>query len=273
LSKNIPDLIRMRFEDAGTRDGLAYVRYRGRGFYGYLSGSSHRRAYYLVADRVPAEIDAETFLLALDVAHRYVASWYPSEILPGAGGSVMEVGAYLGHKTMRFVDDAVGPDGHVLAVEMMPDNCEVLHRNIVENGLGAVIDELAGGVWSSDGELPVRGKGRQRNTLAPLEKLPDSMDITVPTYSLDTLVERWGRPVVDLVLLTVNGAEIEALEGLDRALDRIKVVCVAAPYERDGRPNAEICRDIVRRKGCKELACSIGRRVVFATPRFADDFE
>ena len=146
--------------------------------------------------------------MALDVTRRYATdvAWYPREIMPGVGGTVMEVGAYLGHKTMRFVDEVVGPRGHVLAVEMMPDNCEVLHRNVVENGLDAVIDEFAGGVWSGDGEQPVKGAGRQRNTLAELAKLPVQMGISVPTFSLDTLVERWGRPVVDFVLLTVNGA-------------------------------------------------------------------
>jgi FkbM family methyltransferase len=274
-SKDIPNLMQVRFEDAGVRDGLAYVRYRGRIFYGYLSEKNHRKAYNLVADLMPAGISAENFLVALDVTHRYATnvSWYSDAIMPGAGGTVMEVGAYLGHKTIRFVDDVVGPEGHVLAVEMMPDNCEVLHRNVMENGLGAVIDELAAGVWSSDGQQPVKGAGRQRNTLAELEKLPDSMGISVPTFSLDTLVERWGRPVVDFVLLTVNGAEIEALQGFERTLDRVKVVWVAAPYQRDGRPNSEVCREILRGKGCKELGCSSGRRVVFATPRFAGGFD
>ena len=167
FSRHIPALKAASFLETGVSDGMAYAKIPdGHVFYGFQSQPNHRKAYQFVHDLLPKEITEDAFLVAIDVVQRFATdfTWPPPEILPPRDGLVVECGAYLGHKTIRFAEELV-PEGRVLAIEMMPDNVEILRRNIKENGLENRIDVMEYGVWDSAGELEVRGKGRQRNTL------------------------------------------------------------------------------------------------------------
>ncbi|MBK1706879.1 FkbM family methyltransferase [Halochromatium glycolicum] len=269
FSKHMDSLRKTVFAEAGVRDGLAFVRLpNGRIFYGHTSKSNHRRAFDYVHDVVPSVITEETYLLGLDIAQRYASdfSWPPASILPPYGGTLVECGAYLGHKTIRFADELVGSSGKVLAIEMMPDNVEILRRNVQENGLNDVIDIVEAGVWNEKGALPVKGKGRQRNTLLDMDKLTDEHGFLARVDTLDSLIEEWGQQSVDLVFMTINGAEVEALAGMDSSLSVARAIFVAAPYERNGRPSTEVCREIAENKGCKVLGESSGNRLYIVTP-------
>lgn len=265
FSKHIPALKQLSVKQAGIRDGLAFLRLRnGRVFFGFPSRPNHRRTYEYVKDIVPPVLSAETFLLGLDIAHRYATDFaWPSEtIKPGAGGAIIEVGAYLGHKTVRFAEELVGTAGKVLAIEMMPQNVAILRMNVTANGLDDVIDVVEAGIWSAPRKMRVRGMGRQRNSLVSLEKLDIDQDLDVNVDTLDNFITRWGVNRVDLVFLTVNGAEIEALQGFELTVDRVLALFVAAPYERDGRPNADMCRDLLCGKGFQVLPSSNRNRVL-----------
>ncbi len=271
--KHIDALRSTAFETAEVRDGLAYVKLsNGRSFYGNISKPNHQLAYEYVADLVPSILNEETFLLGIDIAQRYASDsiWPPKQLHPPQGGTVVECGAYLGHKTIRFADELVGPKGKVLAIEMMPDNVEILRRNIRENGLQDIIDVIEAGVWSKPDRLVVKGKGRQRNTLVDLAKLEEEQGFDDPVDSLDNILENWGQPIVDLLFVTVNGAEVEALPGINHSLSRIRGLHIVALYSRDGRQNHEICREILRDKGCKILE-SCDETEIVATTTFYQD--
>lgn len=265
FSKHIPALKSLSIRQAGIRDGLAYLSLpNGRVFFGFPSRPNHRRAYEYVKDIVPQGFSADTFLLGLDIAQRYATdfAWPIEAIRPGTGGTIIEVGAYLGHKTVRFAEELVGTAGKVLAIEMIPQNVAILRKNVAANGLDGVIDVVEAGIWSTPSQMRVRGMGRQRNSLVSLEKLDVEQDLDVNVDTLDNFITRWGVNRVDLVFLTVNGAEIEALHGFNSTVDRVRALFVEAPYERDGRPNADICRDLLCAKGFQLLPSSKRNRVL-----------
>jgi FkbM family methyltransferase len=264
FSRHISTLRDARFLETGVSDGMAYAKIPdGHVFYGFQSMPNHRRAYKFVQDLLPKEITEDTFLVAIDVAQRYATdfTWPPPEILPPSDGLVVECGAYLGHKTIRFAEELV-PEGRVLAIEMMPDNVEILRKNIKENGLENRIDVMEYGVWDSPGELEVRGKGRQRNTLIELDKLSNDTGVIAKVDTLDNLLDSWGKNHIDLIFITVNGAEVEALKGLDRWLSKVGGMFVAAPYEREGRRCSDICVELLQKKGCTILSSSNPSRVI-----------
>lgn len=162
FSKHIPALRKTQLVETGVRDGMAFARTPdGKIFYGYPSKANHRRAYYFVKDLLPPQVTEDTFLVSLDVAQRYATdfTWPPEEILPQRNGTVVECGAYLGYKTIRFAEELV-PDGKVLAIELMPDNVSILRRNVEEAGLSDRITIIEAGVWYEPGSLVVKGKGR-----------------------------------------------------------------------------------------------------------------
>ncbi|MDP6952966.1 MAG: FkbM family methyltransferase, partial [Alphaproteobacteria bacterium] len=72
----------------------------------------------------------------------------------------------------------------------------------------------------------------------------------VRTVSVDALVAEHGLSRLDMLSLTLNGAEIEALEGADETLAGLRPrVRLAGWYERGGRRIADIAREILERHG------------------------
>ncbi len=275
FNKHTKNLLRFDFPKAGMRDGMPYVELPNRRvFYGCLPNKKTRREFEFLKDRISHALSANTYLTALDVTSRYLTnySWYPKELLPGKGGTVVEAGAYLGHKTIRFIDDAVGTEGKVLAVEMMPDNIEILRRNVKENGLKACVDIVESGVWNEKCEIKVMGKGRQRNSLVPIDKIGEDAKLTVPVNSLDNILKSWGEKTIDFLVITVNGAEVEVLQGLEGELDRVKVIYVAACYTRNGQRTYESCLKILKDSGCLILPQSTEFVIYAVTKRFAEVF-
>ena len=264
FSKHIPALREMEFVETGVSDGMAYAKlHDGHTFYGFKSMPNHRRAFEFVKDLLAPEINEDTFLVALDVVQRFATNftWPPEEITPPKDGIVVECGAYLGHKTIRFAEELV-PDGKVLAIEMMPENVKILKKNIEANNLQHRIDVMEFGVWNESGELEVRGKGRQRNTLVDLDKLSDDTGVMARVETLDNILDSWGQNRVDLLFITVNGAEVESIAGLNQWLQRVRGIFVAAPYERDGQKCSDICRNLLKEKGCEILDTTNSNRVI-----------
>lgn len=246
FSKHLPALRAARLERTGTRDGLAYVRLEdGLIFYSPLTHPGLRREYRFIADLLPGCITEETYLAAIDVVQRYITDyvWPPRGLVREQGARVIELGAYLGHKSIRFARELAAPDGKVLAVEMMPENCAILRRNVVENGLGHIIDVKAAGVWNEGGTRKIYSKGRQRNSIVPIEKLNDGKVVEVEVATLNDIVRDWGVVPVDLVLVTVNGAEIEVLEGFAPDAHDVRAFHVEAAYMRGDASSAQLCRE------------------------------
>jgi len=272
FNKHTAKLLRYDISEAGVRDGLPFVILpNGRFFYGNFSNNKARREYEFLKDRVSPVLNSDTYLTALDVSSRLPL--YPKELLPGPGGVIVEAGAYLGHKTIRFVDMIVGLDGKVLAIEMMPENINILRRNITENKLENCIDVIGCGVWNKKGETTLMGKSRQRNSLVRLDELTPDITITVPTDSLDNILQAWGDYVVDFLAITVNGAEIEALQGLDKTLHRVKVIFVAAGrYNRSGQDTYAACLEILRQRDCVILPQSNANSIYAVTKKYAKNY-
>lgn len=269
ISPNFSILQAAQFKEIGLRDGLAYVVMpNGRIFYGHLSQKSHHKQYEFTKDCLDPRLTRETYLLALDVAVRYSdeLNWPAPHILPDPGGTIIECGAFLGHKSIRFIDTVIGETGKLLAIEMMPDNFEILRRNVEENKLGHCIDIVHAGVWNAPGKHTIVGKGRQRNSLVPLDTLTNPLDITVPTLTLETCLNDWGRSPIDLVYMTINGAEYEGLQGAIPVLNKIKKLFVVAPYSRDGVPSIDRCKTLLSKLGITVEISGKGYHLIAAHP-------
>ncbi len=131
----------------------------------------------------------------------------------------------------------------------MPDNVEVLRRNVHENGMEGKIDVVWGGVWDEPGYEFVYSKGRQRNSLVPLPKLTNTHRTKVPVMTLDQIVSEWSVNEVDLVYMSINGAENEAIKGLNRRKPNVHRILIETPYERNGVSTMVICKKLLEERG------------------------
>ena len=110
----------------------------------------------------------------------------------------------------------LGPKGKILAIEPIPQNADVLRRNVEINGLGSAITVVECGVWNKCGRMPIFGDGETRFALTRVDQMnQNDLSFEVETNTLDELLKKWDEPKIDFLDIQVNGAEAEVIEGLD----------------------------------------------------------
>jgi len=153
---------------------------------------------------------------------------------------ILDCGAFLGFGSIRMSRDA--PDGRVVAVEASGD-CHVLLQKNIETNAAWTVSALHRGIWNKEAEFKLEKSYAQGNTLVP-EVYRGQTHETVKTISIDGIVIQEGLPRVDMISLTLNGAEVEALQGAKDTLTRLRPrIRAAGWYTRDGRRIADILRD------------------------------
>lgn len=223
--------------ETGLDGPLAFVRLAdGRLFYSYTSSAARVRQYWMIRDRLPRTIKADTFGAVVDVVYRFKGLASPdNEFLPGAGGIIVEAGAYIGLKALQYAE-RVGRSGRVIAVEIDRFNYETMCRNVEASGLQDVVSCVHAGIWNAEGAAQVNNRGYQTHSLVELEHSRSDSLGQVETVSVSGLIDRFQLDRVDYLNVQVNGAEIEALDGCLRHLDKIDAYNVATGYVRDGEP-------------------------------------
>lgn len=134
------------------------------------------------------------------------------------GMTFLDVGANLGYFTLQAAQ-LVGGTGTVISIEPAPENFSYLQRSIALNGYN---NTRALPIALSDrdgcGQLQILGRSTEY-TLAPLDPRYNYLPkITVPTKTLDSVVEVEKLQHVDMVKIDVQLFEIEVLRGAQQTL-------------------------------------------------------
>lgn len=172
---------------------------------------------------VPGLSGRRIFVRAEDggVAHQLIIyrqyEPYESSLIREAlkpGMTVYDIGANLGYYVL-LASECVGSSGRVFAFEPAPANLELLRRTVTENAASNVsINACA--VSAMDGEatlaLSATNSGDHQ-----LRDVADRDRVTVPVRSLDSLMAD-GLPPADVIIMDVQGSELDALRGLSGLL-------------------------------------------------------
>lgn len=262
--------IGLEIEDAGMEDGTPFIKLKmGRIFFGLPCEPHHKALYTFLADLLPEKITPETYHLANEIQGRYFSVNYRG--MPGAGGVIVEAGAYIGFKAIAFAD-IVGPTGKVIAIEMIPENAKLMERNVKANGLENVITCVSSGLWNEPGEFTATFKNYQQNSLVELDDRKYKNQMTVKTDTLDNILDRTEVKTVDFLNMQINGAELEALPGLKRRINDVKLLRIASYYKRKGQPTVDVCCRILDELGCVVLNQSPAGSIYASPKRFANEF-
>lgn len=155
---------------------------------------------------------------------RGLVSFLREHTAPGA--IAVDAGAFCGYYTLLMAVRA-GPGGHVFAFEPLPEHADLVAANVALNFLGNVtVERAALGSEVATGTLTVAGPS---SSLLPTEGAATREVGVVP---LDSYVEARGLDRLDVVKLDVEGAEVEALEGM-RAVMRALSPVVAVEVNTD----------------------------------------
>jgi FkbM family methyltransferase len=133
--------------------------------------------------------------------------------LVGPGTRVIDLGCHLG--TFSLPAAALGAE--VIAVDASARHVHLLRMAARRNGF-ASLHAIHGAV--SDGSHPVQFIERSIHGRVWLENEPDQPTTTVPTVSVDELVEQLGWDAVDAIKLDIEGSEPAALRGMRRLHSR-----------------------------------------------------
>ncbi len=176
---------------------------------------------------------------------------------PQPGWRVIDVGSYLGHGALWMAGE-VGPEGRVVCVEAKALNVEVIREHILRNGFSEVMDVRYNAIWHTAGEkVRFNVTGRQGNAID--SEVVEGDQVEVETISLPALIADLGM-APQLVSLTVNGAEVEAVEGLQGLAPENLPERVIAPgwYLKGGEPRWKVIEPSLKKLGYRVAVTSGG---------------
>jgi FkbM family methyltransferase len=247
---------RLQIAGAGAADdGVPYIRLaNGLIFYGYPPSPIHKLVYYLLASSsFRKQVPLRAYRVAWDILHRYLEGGQCNQQADYAlkpGDKVIEAGSFIGYYTLRMAED-VGPDGHVVSIEPLEANLDIIRRNLQANDVRNVT-VLPYAVSDRRGAKTLHVTHLQKNSLVPeiIRGKGDVREVRVRAETIDNIVEETGIGWPALVILTVNGIEAEALGGMKNTLlgENVHLV-VAAKYVVDGQPVLDRVVDILGGQG------------------------
>jgi FkbM family methyltransferase len=175
---------------------------------------------------------------------------------------IINCGAYAGFGDMRMSSDI--PNGHLYSVEANSACYHLLSRNISENGINN-ITPIFRAVWNEEIEMELESKYAQDNSLVS-EVVHGTKTENIRTITIDQIINEYKLEKLDMLSLTLNGAEVEALGGAKNALSNLRPrIRLAGWYSRSGRKISEITKEILEQY---DYHVFIGKRGnVMAIPR------
>jgi FkbM family methyltransferase len=200
-------------------------------------------AGWLVAERLPGSLGARAqervshwllhhrlqrhghkFLLTTNRAQQFIANddyetalfdWLAANLQPG--DYCLDIGAHVGCFAL-YMGLLTGPEGHIDAVEPMPENLALLNDNVADNNLGQVVEiheaccaAREGGIFLNLGPSSFE---------ASLSNDFGNGSIPVKALTVDGMALKHGR--LDFLKLDVEGAELDVLQGAETALRKFR---------------------------------------------------
>lgn len=129
----------------------------------------------------------------------------------GRGTTVLDLGAHLG----TFALPAAALGYRVVAVEASPTSAALLRAAVAANGFGQV-EVVEAAVWSRSGTMEFVEDGPYGHLATDADG--DGRTAKVATVTVDELAERLGLQDVSLIKIDIEGAEVAALQGMQRLL-------------------------------------------------------
>ncbi len=266
--------------------------------HGYRTEPANAEVQFLLRGDLPGDIPPSHFRLVKDCLNRYLyphmrpdlkPAGYASEAMFGFHGQhkdaiadiedaatrddlraafepapddiILDCGAFLGFGDLRLAGDA--PQGHVYAIEADKDCFALLQKNIDANGAGN-ITALHRGVWNEETDLELESDFAQANSLVG-EVHKGRYTQTVRTISVDGAVAHFGLEKLDMLSLTLNGAEVEALDGAVHTLGELRPrIRLAGWYSRQDRKIWSITKEMLEPYGYRVIVGDRGN--VMALP-------
>jgi FkbM family methyltransferase len=172
------------------------------------------------------------------------------------GGTFYDVGANVGFFSL-LAARRVGPSGAVYAFEPVDENVRAIRTNAVLNAFGHVrVFDVAVDASTGTRELFLTGwDGGASLSSHAVEVFEGVTRRAVRTVALDDLIDAHGLRPPTLVKIDVEGAELSALQGMRKTIEKCKPILV---YEVDDHDPAVFAQ---RQQSLDQFVTGLGYRV------------
>jgi FkbM family methyltransferase len=162
------------------------------------------------------------------IQHQYAYSKI-SSIKAQKGDYIIDAGGCWGDTALSFAYE-VGANGKVYTFEFVPENLEIMKKNIGLNPeLKQRIVIMHNALWSnSDLTMSYSEKG-PASSIITNEGIKE-LNLGVPTLSIDDFVKRYNVPRIDFIKMDIEGAELLALKGAKNTISKYKPKLAISVY-------------------------------------------
>lgn len=185
----------------------------------------------------------------------------PLELCVRKGDTAVLVGVVPTGEIWEMVR-LVGPKGRVVAVEPFPESVAAIEERALACGVSnlAIVPK---GAWSKSGKQTlyihpqfagshiVLDSGAKHDRAMDPQGYAGTVDIEVER--LDDLLAEAGIPNPDFIKITVMGAEMQVLNGMDRLLQTTPRLWVKAHSLVDGEPANLVISRLLRERGYRTV--------------------
>lgn len=173
--------------------------------------------------------------------------------------NIIECGAYNGWKALGFARH-IGESGKLIAIEIDDDQFELYRLNIYNNPPEKRVKVIHSGIWNDAEEREFSFEHFASHSLnTPDEHRHHTQVETIRTETLDSVIERAGGEVFDFLNIQTGGAELEAVQGLVRHLDSVKVMWIGAHYVHEGVSIRYRTVEHLLERGCRLYFAALNR--------------
>lgn len=207
----------------------------------FPSRQQYRNYYYCFRDGLPASVTPESYQAVHDITFRLDTGDKLIKLLKERGFvetdrdlNIIECGAYNGWKALGFARH-IGDAGKVIAIEIDDEQFELCRINLSRNLAEGRFQAIHSGIWNAVEEREYSFEHYASHSLnTPDEHLHHTQVKTIRTETLDNIIEKSGVDVFDFLNIQTGGAELEAVQGLVRHLDAVKVMWIGSHYVHEG---------------------------------------
>lgn len=223
-------------ETTRSNENVSYVKLtNGKIFIGQPSQDHYKKLHFLLNKPIRKKVPPELMQTLIDIDFRYMSRRNNAMNLKEGkflelekGDVVLEIGAYIGFHAMRL-SELVGPTGKVVAVEAIPANYAIMKKNIELNKLNN-ITPINMAIWKNKGFISMNMNDHQKNSIVDNVVQSKKM-MKLPCNTIDDIVKDLNLKKVDYIRIQINGAELEALEGMKNVIKGKPKVLAAVPYK------------------------------------------
>jgi len=218
----------------------------------HIKANSDKYLYRTLNSKTRTRLQYECMQVAIDIVIRYAEQGLmyggprkQSLYQVKEGDVVAEMGAYQGFCSVKMAQ-LVGRRGAIVAIEPMPDNFRLLKKNKEINELDQLI-LINNGVWDRTEDLVFNRKIGDGQSSSIEMNYQKGEEIVVKADTLDNLFTAVGKTHCDLMIIQLNGAEINALRGLSSF--KPSNLSIAARYDTEGTDAALAIKDTLVDRG------------------------